>query len=319
MDKDLRWTDSDGVEIDFAYDPDHGVAVVDINSRDGCYLGEQNARALVDWLAEHFGLTHELTAVPIGVDPGLEITVETETGKTRTVRWYGPDVPGELVRLSEIALRVRPQVTPDEDATLMLGHINMMVRELGLRGVHLDAFAPVESVRILVDAYRTLRREAAGPRPVPQELTILRQLCVMLGLERVADIPTRVEKLIAEVNAVAGALADATGTTIGPDGVSLPGLVKGLRQRHALEISKLKAGHYDAIRRAEEEYSRREQEALAKERDVRAAVQVELDRAREALRNVGAKITADAGPNDELAQALLRIVFEELEATPPDA
>lgn len=267
----LTLQDDDGDELSLGRREanDRDAVLIKTPSR-GVNVGEHNARALVDWLTEQFGLTRELTAQ--AVDAGLEISVETETGKTRTVRWYGPDVPGELVRLSEVALRVYDRgadATPDQDATLMLGHINMMVEELGLHGVHAGTFTPVERVRVLTQAFKDLRREAAAARQTPPaELAILRQLCVMLGLERAADIPARVEKLTAEINGVAAALTAASHLAIGPDGIDLVELVRAMERRHAAGIDKLKLAKYDEVRQA------------------RAAVQAQLDRMRDALLDV---------------------------------
>lgn len=225
----LSISDSDGDR--FRLEARDGVAVAEINDSYGMLIGSDGAQAIVDWLTEHFGLTRELTAL-VGMDPGLEINVETETGKTRMVRWYGPDVPAQLVKLAEVALRVYDRgadVTPDE------------------------------------------------ARPEPKSLAVLRQVMATLGLERVDGIPARVEKLTGEINAVAAALASASGTTIGPDGVSLPSLVLKLRQQHGLEIARLKAVHYDTLQQTRAEHASHEQGLLARERDVRAAVQVELD------------------------------------------
>lgn len=103
--EDLEIRDDDGDKVTLS--EDHGGATIETSSDSGLVnIGSTGARAMVDWLRERFGLSQELTAQATGMGPGLELAVETETGKSRTVRWYGPDVPGELIKLAEIAMRL---------------------------------------------------------------------------------------------------------------------------------------------------------------------------------------------------------------------
>jgi hypothetical protein len=96
----LRIEDADGDGFTLSEAPDSAAWLETLESS-VVRLLHMDAVRMVAWLQEHFGLTR-----PIGMDPGLEVNVETETGKTRSVRWYGPDVPGELIKLAEVALRV---------------------------------------------------------------------------------------------------------------------------------------------------------------------------------------------------------------------
>jgi hypothetical protein len=193
----------------------------------------------------------------IGMDPGLEIAVETETGKSRTVRWYGPDVPGELIKLAEIAL------VPG-------------------------------GVRAMENLGEALRATAGG-RPEPESLAILRQLMGTLGAGRVSELPARVQGLMRELDNLGQDIASMAGVEIGSDGANLRALLEKIRTKHREALANQMAGAQATLNKAIAEHRaqvtrqavqhdefRRSvpaqiEQAMAIERNARAAVQVELD------------------------------------------
>jgi hypothetical protein len=245
----IRDDDGDAFTLEVS---DSGAAVCMQADVEVVNIGSTGARAMVDWLTERFGLTRELTA--IGMDPGLEIAVETETGKSRTVRWYGPDVPGELIKLAEIALRV-PQ---------------------GPAG-------PTLAER--------LRHEAS-----PESLAILRQLTGTLGCERVDELPARVQGLVQELDNLAQDIARMAGVEIGPNGANLRVLLEKIQEKHRTALANTKRDQESVVREAQrklrlqaqqhDEFRRsvpaQIEQAMAIERNARAAVQVELEKVRDA-------------------------------------
>ncbi len=96
----LEITDDDGDSFKLRPNDDH--ALLNAGQPAGVRLREADAHQVIAWLKAFFKLSEQEQVTA----PELVIDVETETGKSRSVRWLGPDVPGELIKLAEIALRV---------------------------------------------------------------------------------------------------------------------------------------------------------------------------------------------------------------------
>jgi hypothetical protein len=258
-------------------------------SESGVVVVEPDAHAMVDWLRERFGLAQELEAIGEPA-PGLAIDVETETGKTRSVRWYGPDMPGELIKLAEIALRVAPETTAHDCKYLHM--VTDLLEIMHGAGVRSTSASLVEDVRELA---RRVSRPA--PAPAPGELAALRQVMGTLGCERVSEAPERVQGLVQELDSLAQDISRMAGVEIGPDGANLRALLDKIQARHreaiANTLTEAERKHHafctyrQRLQRqatAHDEFRRsvpmQIESALSTERNARAAVQAELDAVR---------------------------------------
>lgn len=367
---DLRIEDSDGDAFRLT-EAAAGRAVLE--SDDAVNIAHTDAVRMIDWLRERFGLEQELTA--IGLDPGLEIAVETETGKTRNVRWYGSDVPAALVELAGIALRVydrgadpapivRIGVTTGIHECGYLTTVTDLLEVMQGTGVRSTSGTLVNDVRDLVNL------QQRGEVPIRQNA---RGLLQELGVDTFREALDRVKAEHGRTDKATTVLLALLGREPSDEGHDLVDLIAAVKAKHHAALTNQMAGAQTTLNQAvashrsvlqrqatqHDEFRRsvpmQIESALSTERNARAAVQAELDekrkenlqlrrqfndseergraarealelaedtqrellgkleKAREGLRSVGAKITADAGPEDELAQSLLSIVFEELE------
>lgn len=335
--EDLEIRDDDGDKVTLS--EDSVGATIETSSDSGLVnIGSTGARAMVDWLQERFELTRELTA--IGMDSGLELAVETETGKSRTVRWYGPDVPGELIKLAGIAMRLtedqrRPidltratrfELTSEAHACKYLEMVVDVLEVLRGTGVKTTSGTMVADVRALAE--RAAQGQLNGhwlaeisqlvrdPNPVngvralveKSDQRVLRQLMGALGVERVLDLPDRVLGLVREVDALANELAGWAGVNIPSDGINLLGLIAKIKDRHRKALANQMAGAQATLNQAvarhrqamqvqatqHDEFRRtvpmQIENALSTERNARAAVQAELDKATEERRGLARKL-----------------------------
>jgi hypothetical protein len=238
--EDLRIEDGDGdaftlSEIDGgAYLASDESGVTKIQHTDGVRL--------VAWLSERFGLT------AIGMDPGLEVNVETETGKTRSVRWYGPDVPAELLKVAAYALCVH-----DHGAELAAA----------LRTGRPEP----ESLAILRQLMSTLGCERPSVLPA-----------------RVQGLMQDLDNLAEDIAQMAGVTIGPDGANLRAllDKIKLRHheAITNLEKSHQRALD---AARNDCRRQAREHHTFREsvpmqiEQALSTERNARAAVRAELD------------------------------------------
>jgi hypothetical protein len=240
----LKIEDVDGDS--FTLEESGGEAAVVMGAASVANISETDAHKVIAWLKACFGLSEQLEA--LAAVPELVIDVDNGTGRTRSVRWSGPDVPGELIRLAEIAIT---------GAAPTAGELERRLREVSVR---VDAGAGASFAGKL-------------------ELAILRQLMATLGCERGADLPTRAGELLQELNNVRAVLAESQEK----HRAALANVHAEWERKHASARSAYEREIQRKITervRAEESIPARIEQALSREREVRAAVQADLDSAR---------------------------------------
>lgn len=303
-------------------------------------IGQTGAQALVDWLHARFQFGQELAAAAYGA-PGLSIDVETETGKNRSVRWYGPDMPAALLELAGLALiPIGPRRVADL-ARQFQRQADILVQPDGLRateGLYSNIVAGISLLLHEIDP------ESAGvpvATRVKQLVNRLKAAETSVGfkgvrdllLELNADTPEEALRRVREDHSQIDAVATQMLQTLGPrTEAASPRDLRQLfdqllaRHREALAnqmsgaqatLNKARADHRAVVQRLTTEHARFRddvpnmiEKAMGTERNARAAVQVDLDN----MRKINAELRRDLNDRETRLRHH-REMLEQLEAS----